>query len=230
MQTQPAKRDIAKHVHVHASAASPTTLSATFARNLRRLRAERGHSVQALAALADAEPSVLEQIETGKGEPTLEFAWTIANALKVPFAALIADQAPRGSIVVRKHKANLIVSEDLGLTTRPLFPFQEDQGVEFYELRLAPHHHEVSDPHRAGTVEILFVAQGSLEVTVGREQGHLVGKGDSICFPADLPHAYRNLTAEPATLYLVMTYRGAGLATGVPPESAGNEPSQRRPS
>jgi quercetin dioxygenase-like cupin family protein len=50
------------------------------------------------------------------------------------------------------------------------------------------------------------VAQGALEVIVGREPAHLVNKGDSICFPADLPHAYRNLTSAPATLYLVMTY------------------------
>lgn len=206
MHTQSARRDNAKHLH--ASAGTPSTLSAAFARNARRLRGERGHSLEALAALAKVDPSALEQVEAGKGEPTLEFAWIIANALGVSFAALIAEQAPRGSIVIRKNKTNLIVSEDLGLTTRPLFPAQEDQGVEFYELRLAPHHHEVSEPHRFGTVEILFVAQGSLEVTVGREPGHLVNKGDTICFPADLPHAYRNLTAEPATLYLVMTYPG----------------------
>ena len=97
-------------------------------------------------------------MDTGKGEPTLEFAWRIANTLEVPFAALIADQAPRGSVVIRKSKASLIVSEDLGPTTRALFPSLKDRGVEFYELRLAPHHHEISDPHRPGTAEILFVA------------------------------------------------------------------------
>jgi quercetin dioxygenase-like cupin family protein/DNA-binding XRE family transcriptional regulator len=206
MQTHSAKRDNKKHLHFHSADGAPTTLSTTFARNFRRIRGERGYSLEMLATLADVDLPALDQVDTGKGEPTLEFAWRIANALEVPFAALIADQAPRGSVVIRKSKASLIVSEDLGLTTRALFPSLQDQGVEFYELRLAPHHHEISDPHRPGTAEILFVAQGDLEVTVGREPAHLVNRGDTIYFPADLPHSYRNLTSNPATLYLVMTY------------------------
>ena len=50
------------------------------------------------------------------------------------------------------------------------------------------------------------VAHGSVEVTVGREPAHLLHKGDTISFPADLAHAYRNLGDVPALLYLVMTY------------------------
>jgi quercetin dioxygenase-like cupin family protein len=110
---------------------------------------------------------------------------------------------------MRKDKAKTLVSEDLGLTTRSLLPFEENRRVEFYELRLAPHHRENADAHASGTVEHLFVARGALEVTIGRGPAHVVNEGDTICFPADLPHSYQNITAEPATLYLVMTYRDA---------------------
>jgi transcriptional regulator with XRE-family HTH domain len=193
-------------LHIHSTGGGPSALSATIARNLRRLRDQRGYSLEHIAQRFEIDLEALATVELGAGEPMLELAWQIANALDIPFAALIAGAAPRGSVVMRREKAKLLVSEDLGLTTRPLFPFQEEGRTEFYELRLAPHHLEMSEPHNSGTIEILVVAQGTLEITVGREPAQLVNEGDAICFPADLPHTYRNLSSDPATLYLVMTY------------------------
>ena len=42
--------------------------------------------MERLAALMEVSPHTLDQVEAGKGEPTLEFAWKIANALDVRFA------------------------------------------------------------------------------------------------------------------------------------------------
>ena len=186
---------------------APSALSATVARNIRRLRFRRGLTVERLAQLADINLLTVDQTENGKGEPTLALAWKLANALDVPFAALMADHAPGGTVITRKDRAKFIVSENLGLASRALFPFDEQARVEFYELRLAPDHHEKSQPHAAGTCEMLHVAEGALEISVGREPPYRVNKGDTIQFSADLPHSYRNLTAMPATAYLVIAYQ-----------------------
>jgi quercetin dioxygenase-like cupin family protein len=119
----------------------------------------------------------------------------------------MADHAPGGTVITRKERAKVIVSENLGVASRALSPFDEVSRVEFYELRVAPDHRETSQPHAMGTREMLHVAEGALEVVVGREPPYRVNKGDTIQFPADLPHSYRNLTALPATAYLVMTYQ-----------------------
>jgi transcriptional regulator with XRE-family HTH domain len=185
----------------------PSALSAVVARNIRRLRLNRGLTAEELAQLAAIDPLDVNQLEIGKGEPTLSTAWKLANALDVPFAALMAEHAPGGTVITRREKAKTIVSENLGLASRALFPFSEDARVEFYELRLAPDHRELSEPHAIGTREFLHVAEGTLEVAVGREPPSRVNKGDTIQFTADLPHSYRNLAAMPATAYLVMTYR-----------------------
>jgi transcriptional regulator with XRE-family HTH domain len=185
----------------------PSELSAIFARNIRRLRFRRGLTVERLAQLADINLLILDRMENGKGEPTLALAWRLATALEVPFAALLAEHAAGGTVVTRKDRAKVVVSADLGLASRALFPFEEEAGVEFYELRLAPNHVETSEPHAARTREMLHVAEGALEITVGREPPTRVNKGDTIQFPADLPHSYRNLSAMPATAYLVMTYQ-----------------------
>ena len=95
---------------------------------------------------------------------------------------------------------------NLGLASRALVPFDEEARTEFYELKFAPDHHEISDPHPAGTREMLHVAEGALEIGVGREPVYRVNKGDTIQFQADLPHSYRNLSPMPAVAYLVMTY------------------------
>jgi transcriptional regulator with XRE-family HTH domain len=185
----------------------PSALSATIARNIRRLRFRRGFTVERLAQLADVNLLTVDQMENGKGEPTLALAWKLANALDVPFAALMAEHAPGGTVITRKERAKVIVSENLGVASKALFPFDEDGRVEFYELRVAPDHRETSQPHAAGTREMLHVAEGALEVIVGREPAYRVNKGDTIQFPADLQHSYRNLTALPVTAYLVMTYQ-----------------------
>jgi transcriptional regulator with XRE-family HTH domain len=189
-----------------STGAEPSALSTLVARNIRRLRFRRGLTVEKLAELAGINLLTMDQMENGKGEPTLALAWKVATALDVPFAALIAEHAPGGTVITRKERAKVIVSENLGLASRALFPFDEEAGVEFYELRLAPDHHERSQPHATGTCEMLHVAEGALEISVGREPPYRVNKGDTIQFPADLPHSYRNPTALPATAYLVMTY------------------------
>lgn len=187
--------------------AAPTHLAITFARNLRRLRVKRGYSLKQMAELAQVDPLVLRQIEDGRSEPPLALAWTLASILDVPFAQLIAGEAPRGTVVLRHDKARLLVSDSRGLCSRALFLPEENQRTEFYSLRLAPHHRENSPPHATGSsLELLHVAEGRIEVTVGREPPHFADAGDTIIFPADLPHSYRNLTGLPAALYLVMIY------------------------
>jgi transcriptional regulator with XRE-family HTH domain len=185
----------------------PSDLSAAFARNIRRLRFRRGLTLETLAQRADINLLSLDQMENGKGEPSLAVAWRLATALEVPFAALMAQHAAGGTVITRKDRAKVVVSADLGLASRVLFPFDEEAGVEFYEMRLAPNHLEASQPHGGRTREMLHVAEGTLEIIVGREPPYRVDKGDTIQFQADLPHSYRNLSSTPATAYLVMTYQ-----------------------
>jgi transcriptional regulator with XRE-family HTH domain len=185
---------------------APTHLAIVFARNMKRLRVKRGYSLKQIAERAQIDPHVLRLIEDGRAEPPLALAWTVASILDVPFAQLIAGAARRGTVVLRHDKVRLLVSESRGLCSRALFLPEEGQRTEFYSLRLAPHHSESSPPHATGSREILHVAEGRIEVTVGREPPHFAEAGDTIIFPADLPHTSRNLTGLPAALYLVMVY------------------------
>jgi transcriptional regulator with XRE-family HTH domain len=174
--------------------------------NLRRLRGERGLSLEGLAKISGVSRAMLGQIELGHSAPTINVMWKIARALDLPFSALIA--APRqqtGTRVMAAAKTKRLTSHDGTFSSRALFPYDEPRRVEFYELDLKRGATEVADPHPPGTRENLVVATGRVEITV-KGVPHALGAGDSILFEADADHSYRNVGDGDARMYLVMTY------------------------
>ncbi len=176
-------------------------------RNLRRLRTRRGYSLDRLAKVSGVSRAMLGQIETGKSSPTLNVLAKIAAALEVSCGSLIIEDDEPATVLLPRSASKTLSSSDGKFETRALFPYDGDRTVEFYELRIAPHHAERANAHRDGTVENLVVAQGTVEVLVGKQPPRILGEGDALIFDADVPHVYRNMTGGPAILYLVSTYR-----------------------
>ena len=196
------RRDASQEI-AHPDAAPD--LAPTVGKNLRKLRGQRGLSLEKLAGASGVSRAMLGQIELGQSAPTINVLWKIARALDVPFSALISSTAATGSHVLRLSQAKKLMSHDGSFVSRALFPFDAPRRVEFYELRLAPHAVEIAHPHPPGTTENLVVSVGEIEIEAGGER-HTLEQGDAIFFEADAPHAYRNTGRGAALLYLVMTY------------------------
>jgi transcriptional regulator with XRE-family HTH domain len=173
--------------------------------NLRRLRVQRGLSLEKLAKASGVSRAMLGQIELGQSAPTINVLWKISKALDVTFSALIAARSARGTVILRANQAKLLTSADGGFTSRALFPFDEPRRVEFYELRLAKGKSEHADAHAPGTVENLVVSEGSVAIDLGGER-YVLGAGDSIVFEAGSAHSYVNVAETEARMFLVMTY------------------------
>ena len=173
--------------------------------NLRRLRTQRGLSLEKLAQQSGVSRAMLGQIELGQSAPTINVLWKIASGLGVTFSALITSQQRSGPLVLRAEQARLLTSSDRKFSSRALFPVNEPRRVEFYELRLLPGGVEHAEAHAAGTVENLVVAAGAVDIEVG-DQRHALEAGDAIMFEADGAHVYRNRARGESILYLVMTY------------------------
>ncbi len=173
--------------------------------NLRRLRGQRGLSLEKLAQASGVSRAMLGQIELGQSAPTINVLWKISSALAVPFSALITARGTPGPQVLRAAQAKHLTSHDGTFSSRALFPFDEPRRVEFYELRISPGGVERADAHSPGTVENLVVSKGAIELeAAGRKE--LLAAGDAIVFEADVPHVYRSKDAGETVLYLVMTY------------------------
>lgn len=173
--------------------------------NLRRLRMRRGLSLEKLSQRSGVSRAMLGQIELGQSAPTINVLWKIARALDVTFATLIQAREAGGTTVLKKSQAKVLTSSGGQFSSRALFPFDGPRRAEFYELRLAPGGKEIADAHAPGTLENLVVAEGSLDLLVGKET-HRLEAGDAIVFEADVPHTYANGGAKECVMYLVMTY------------------------
>lgn len=180
-------------------------LAPVVGKNLRRLRSQRGLSLERLAKASGVSRAMLGQIELGQSAPTINVLWKIARALDLPFSALISMTGGAGTRLMRAREAKRLTSHDGRFASRALFPFDEPRRVEFYELQLKGHSEERAEPHPPGTLENLIVTRGTLEMEVGTER-HLLAAGDAILFEADRPHVYRNVGPDDVQMYLVMTY------------------------
>jgi len=184
----------------------PDFLLAGLGKNLRRLRTQRGYSLERFSKQCGVSRGMLGQIETGKSMPTLGVLWKIATALDTPFAKLLGSRDEEGTYVLRRDETPVIVSDKGGLQSRALFPAKTTDFPEFYELRISPSHLHLSEAHSPGTRENLVVVSGALEITVGSAAPVLLARGDSIFFEGDVPHSYRNPDDFEAVAHLVVSY------------------------
>ena len=188
-----------------AHADADQDLAPVVGKNLRRLRSQRGLSLERLAKASGVSRAMLGQIELGQSAPTINVLWKIARALDLPFSALISMTGGAGTRLMRAREAKRLTSHDGRFASRALFPFDAPRRVEFYELQLKGNSEERAEPHPPGTLENLIVTRGTLEMEVGTER-HLLTAGDAILFEADKPHVYRNVGPDDVQMYLVMTY------------------------
>ena len=89
--------------------------------NIRRLREERGLTMEELARLSGVSRSMLAQVERGEGNPTLSTLWKLSNGMKVPFHALtMSPKAPYE--VVRPADLQPILEDGGRVKNYSIFP------------------------------------------------------------------------------------------------------------
>jgi transcriptional regulator with XRE-family HTH domain len=163
---------------------------------LRAARRERGLSVGALAEAAGVGKGSLSEIENGARNPTLGTLYSLAGALGVPLATLLADRAGATVASPGIQVRLLDVSHEGGHT------------VEVYRLRLRPGVTHLSVPHGPGVVEHLLVTAG--RARAGREGSEAeIGPGESATWASDVPHTYTALGSEPVESVVVIRSPGA---------------------
>lgn len=174
--------------------------------NLKRLRAERGWSLDQLAERSSVSKAMLHQIEAGKSIPTIAVVWRLADGLKVPFSELLSQPHQASDVVLRRATAKYLTNAEGTFASRALFPFDgPPRTAEFYELRLKPGAVEKAEAHAHGTLEHLALVSGAVTVEVDGAV-HALTPGDCLVFAADRPHAYRSTAKDESLLFLMMTY------------------------
>ena len=175
----------------------------TVAANVRSLRREAGMTLAELAAAADLGKSTLAQLESGRGNPSVETLWAIAAALEVPFARLIEEQRPPLRVVRAADVPAMRSAEAPGWAGRMLAAADRRGTFDLYSLDIEAGSTRHADAHHAGVVEHLVVVVGRL--IAGPQSGPVeLRAGDMLTFGADVPHVYEAL--EDVHAVLLMSY------------------------
>ncbi|MEV5430780.1 XRE family transcriptional regulator [Streptomyces sp. NPDC052701] len=179
-------------------------LTQSLARNVRRWRTERGFTLDALAARAGVSRGMLIQIEQARTNPSLGTVVKIGDALGVSITTLLDyEQGPKVRIVPADQAVRMWHTET-GSYNRLLAGTEAPGPLEMWDWRLMPGENSSSDPHPAGTVEIVHVTAGELTLTVDGVE-HRVPAGASATFEADAPHVYGNRGDVPMEMVLTVS-------------------------
>ncbi|MFI6205984.1 helix-turn-helix domain-containing protein [Streptomyces sp. NPDC051041] len=179
-------------------------LTQSLARNVKRWRTERGFTLDALAARSGVSRGMLIQIEQARTNPSLGTVVKIGDALGVSITTLLDyERGPKVRVVPAEQAVRLWHTET-GSYNRLLAGAEAPGPLEMWDWRLMPGESSPSDPHPAGTVELVHVTAGELTLTVGGAV-HRVPAGASASFEADVPHTYGNTGDVPMEMVMAVS-------------------------
>jgi len=174
---------------------------------VKKLREQKGWSLETLSAACGVSRAMLSQIERGQVNPTLAVTFNIARAFEMSIGELVEMPGVSSSIqVIRANDSAYDFRADKHCRVRTLSPLNLEKDVEFYEVRLARGGELRSTAHFTGTREFLAVQAGRVRIESGEDHEEL-GHGDSVSYRADVDHAIVNIGEREAVVFLVDIYR-----------------------
>jgi transcriptional regulator with XRE-family HTH domain len=173
---------------------------------MKKLRAERGWSLEDLANASGVSRSMLSQIEREQANPTLAVTQRIASGLGMSLGELLEIPAASSSVtVIRADDRAYHYRSDADCRVRTLSPLNLEKDVEFYEVQIQPGGALRSAAHFHGTREFLTVQKGQIRVE-SDDDAETLNPGDSATYRADVPHAIVNAGKTEAVVFLVDIY------------------------
>jgi transcriptional regulator with XRE-family HTH domain len=167
---------------------------------LRKMRKERGWTLEDLAERTGLSKSYLSRIESGEAEPSLATLFSAARAHGVSFSSLFELEAEAEDRVVTRAGSNPIQRGN-GLLYSTLSGAQQDHNLQPLRV-IVPAEREGDELYRHEGEEWLHLLSGRLLLRLD-EREYVLEPGDSAHFDASKPHRLEALDDVDAELILV---------------------------
>lgn len=174
--------------------------------NLRRLRREAKLTLDRLAELSGVSRAMISKIERGASVPTATVLGKLAAALQISLSQLLGEFHARQPRLHRKESQTIYHDPTSGFERRSLSPVFEDGAVDLALNLLPPGESVEFPPHHAGVEEFLVVHEGTLTVLLDGERFD-VESGDTLFYPSNCVHEFRNEGERSAVFYIVINDR-----------------------
>jgi transcriptional regulator with XRE-family HTH domain len=180
------------------------TVARSIGRRVRTSRTELGWTLDQLAQRSGVSRRMLVNVEQGSTNPSIATLLRLSDALGIGLPALVdVGTAPEDAVSVhRSGEIAAMWTSASGGSAVMVAGTRPPDVVELWDWRLGPADIHRSDPHRAGTTELMLVVSGSVVLVVDGTE-HRLAAGDSASYVGDVAHSYRNpSTARPARFTL----------------------------
>ena len=191
-----------------ASGSVASDLDARIAERVRELRAERGLSLDSLAARSGVSRSMLSLVERGESNPTAVLLERIATGLGVTLASLFDAPAGEGSSegpVSRREDQAVWRDPASGYSRRNVSPRGTLQPMQIVEIRFPAGARVAFETGARNEIvhQQVWVLAGAIDVTLGEER-HSLGTGDCLAMRLDRPTMFHNPTRRAARYAVVI--------------------------
>ena len=176
---------------------------------LRTLRLRKSMGLAQLAEHTGLSQAMLSRLENGRLVPTLPTLTRIAMVFSVGLDYFFTDPRKRHVVAVMRRGERRQFPSDPKAADVPWHFESLDFRVNERKLSgYLAHFHPVPAekvvPHHHPGVELLYLIEGKLEMTIGSERYQL-GPGDAVYFDALQKHSYRSLVKSACTAMVVTT-------------------------
>lgn len=184
---------------------------------IRSRRRALGRTLAQVAAASGLSQPFLSQLELGRTRPSMRSLFRIAEALGTTQQALLAEAGDDGAVLMVDSGSSVSgevsgeVSGGAGPGARLLH--HDPDLTEFVGLP-----REFQEFFSHARREALYVVRGTIEVELGDTPAEptlhagtrVLGERDTLAYPGETPHRYRQLGAAQAIVLVVHSSGGAG--------------------
>ena len=164
-----------------------------FGEKLRAVRERKGYTLKDVAKRAGVSESLISQIERNKVSPSVDNLLLIADILDIDYEYLFSNYRQKRMVSVLKAAERGSIKKEK--VTIQQLSVNDDSAkgpeVEAFLLEIEKDgttgDREYGHPGR----EFGIVLEGQAELLYGKES-YLLNAGDSLSFPSDIPHEFKN--------------------------------------
>ena len=178
-------------------------ITAAVARTLQALRADRGWSLDQLAARSGVSKGVLVALEQGRSNPNLATLARIGDAFGVPVTLLVELGGEPAVQISSPDASRVLWRGPSGGTGTIIGATDPPWAVELWRWEVMPGETFGGDAHAPATREMVWVESGTLTLTVAGRR-YEVAAPRCARFPGGLPHFYVNEGAEPTVITMIV--------------------------
>lgn len=183
-------------------------LDAAVGSRIRRLRIDRGLTLEELAQASGVSRAMISRIERAEASPTASLLARLCAALGLSLSAFFAEDGEPASPFVKRSEQPVWRDPETGYVRRAVSPSTTGSPVDIVEVDFPAGARVGFPPHAAsrGMTQYVWLFEGEMEMTTG-DAVYRLQPGDCLFMPVGEGHVFHNPTEYPAR-YCVVLDRG----------------------